>query len=253
MVEKLEDQLLNLESLEFLRLGDPIAHFIEKSDLETIDILLKKRCPLNPNNLFKSKFFGIFEFLLENYIDILDINFDDSAIEYKHKQWIMYVVKNTRMRHPFNPNTLVGKDNLPLWWYLVDVPRSYLTPDFISYKGPNFTEPIDIDVRDKKGRTWLHTAGHIHIDILDMLPNPFARSSSELGTLPSQYRRLAKSAARVGLNEDDQLVEEYESFFNDISITKIIMDAESVLSQNRKLKRKLEQIEVPEPRKRAKK
>ena len=271
----LEKQLMSIPSFEFLNLGNPLNFYIRENNLSLIQILLnEKKCPiLSHNCIFLTDSFSVFEYLLLNHIDLEKTNFDDPNINEVHKKWIMMLTCTKRLKYSYNPNKKTGMYEIPMWRCIVSSRIKAYLKDFCVYKGVNFTEQINIDALDKIGTTWLHSAFYLHPEILELIPNPWAKVN---GMVPSQFRRkiydnlpplhlnsnlsgnsgensgeissereVAKTLLikkREQMLRNIQIVSDYESCYDDINFGLIIRSSETMANRNIEYKKEIVEL-----------
>jgi len=128
----------------------------------------------------------IFEFLLRNGLDLTKV----TTIDDSHKQKIQQFILNDTLKIKINPNSKHGKDGAPFWRVLL-VRDGKTNMAFVSYKGPNFSEPLDINATNNNGNTYIHVTYSNSMDFYNTF-KPDYNIKNNAGKTPLESQRELK-------------------------------------------------------------
>jgi len=178
--------------------GDIYQIILDENDIPALVEVINHKKPENPELLLKCKSVEAFAVLLE----VLDLSKIDLALTTKEQRiMIMDVIMTKTLAVKINPNANINKRGEVFWHVLATASKksieflnwslqpsvllssvNVLTDGQKEYE-KNFTEPIDLNIQNKEGSTYLHilaSASHklninefIH-EYLKMMPDSFA-------------------------------------------------------------------------------
>jgi len=137
---------------------------------------------LDHNILNEAKDQKMVSFLLDHGLDLNKI----TRINEENKERVLEHILTNTLKVPMNPNGINFLNGFPLWIALLGNAKRSYNLEFMKYKGPNFSEPLNINAQSKLGYTYLHMVPYISEKILELEPDHTIKTNSGISILDYQ-------------------------------------------------------------------